>query len=242
MTKEMIELRRSPRTLLERDGYPGPGPGKLALVMSRAGVGKTALLVGIGIDALLSGQKVLHVALDRSVDKIRDWYDDVLTEMLRREKKLQHWPALQLEVERNRHIHTYMGQSFSIERLHAAIALLRDAMEFEPNVIIVDRLDLEGDIDPNTVAGLRELAAETAAELWLACRTHRDGPQGEPGHLPPPADRFESSVDLALRLDPHDVKIRLRVLKDKDLMVDRDLNILLDPQTLLLTTGVGAKK
>lgn len=242
MTNLMIELRRSPRTLLARDGYPGPGPGKLALVMSRAGVGKTALLVGIGIDALLSGQKVLHVALDRSVDKIRNWYDDVLTEMLRREKKLQYWPALQLEVERRRHIHTYMGRSFSIERLRDAIALLRDAMEFEPNVIIVDRLDLDGDIDPAVVAGLRELAVNTAAELWLACRTHREGPQAEPGHLPPPADRFEGSVDLGLQLDPQDAKVRLRVLKDKEQMVDRDLNILLDPQTLLLTTGVGAKR
>ncbi len=242
MTNLMIELRRSPRTLLERDGYPGPGPGKLALVMSRAGVGKTALLVGIGIDALLSGQKVLHVALDRSVDKIRDWYDDVLTEMLRREKKLQHWPALQLEVERRRHIHTYVGRSFSIERLRSATALLRDAMEFEPNVIIVDRLDLEGDIDPATVAGLRALAADTGAELWLACRTHREGPQGEPGHLPPPADRFEDSVDLAFRLDPQNAKIRLRVLKDNEEVIDKDLNILLDPQTLLLTTGVGAKR
>jgi len=242
MTNLMIELRRSPRTLLERDGYPGPGPGKLALVMSRAGVGKTALLVGIGIDALLSGQKVLHVALDRSVDKIRDWYDDVLTEMLRREKKLQHWPALQLEVERRRHIHTYVGRSFSIERLRSATALLRDAMEFEPNVIIVDRLDLEGDIDPATVAGLRALAADTGAELWLACRTHREGPQGEPGHLPPPADRFEDSVDLAFRLDPQNAKIRLRVLKDNEEVIDKDLNILLDPQTLLLTTGVGARR
>lgn len=242
MTNLMIELRRSPRTLLARDGYPGPGPGKLALVMSRAGVGKTALLVGIGIDALLSGQKVLHVALDRSVDKIRNWYDDVLTEMLRREKKLQHWPALQLEVERRRHIHTYVGQSFSIERLRAATALLRDAMEFEPNVIIVDRLDFEGDIDPATVTGLRELAANTGAELWLACRTHRDGPQGEPGHLPPPADRFEDLVDLAFQLDPYDAKVRLRVLKDQERMLDRRLNILLDPQTFLLTTGVTTKR
>ena len=89
MTELMISLRRSPRTLLERDGYPGPGPGHLALVMARAGVGKTALLVGIGVDALLSGQKVLHVSLDRTIDKVRDWYDDVLMEMLRREKKLE---------------------------------------------------------------------------------------------------------------------------------------------------------
>jgi hypothetical protein len=242
MTKLMISLRRSPRTLLERDGHPGPGPGRLAVVMSRAGVGKTALLVGIGIDALLSGQKVLHVALDRSVDKIRAWYDDVLIEMLRREKKLQHRSAVQLEMERNRHIQTYVGASFSIDRLEHTLELLRDSMEFVPHVIIVDRLDLEADIEPEIVEALRALAKEVDAELWMACRTHRSGPQGEPGHLPPPADAFEEHVDLAFRLDPQDAKIRLRVLKDNQQMLDRDLNILLDPKTLLLTTGVGARR
>jgi hypothetical protein len=49
-------------------------------------------------------------------------------------------------------------------------------------------------------------------------------------------------VDLAFRLDPYDAKVRLHVLKDNDQMVGQDLNILLDPQTLLLTTGVGAKR
>jgi len=102
MTNLMIKLRRSPRTLLERDGHPGPGAGHLALVMARAGVGKTAFLVGIGIDALLSGQKVLHISLERTVDKVRDWYDDLLREMLRRENKLEHRAALQLELERRR--------------------------------------------------------------------------------------------------------------------------------------------
>ncbi len=237
MTELMIKLRRSPRTLLARDGHPGPGPGNLGLVMARAGVGKTAFLVGIGIDALLSGQKVLHVSLERSVDKVRGWYDDLATEMLRREKKLEHWAALQLEIERRRHIHTYVGQSFSIDRLAAALALLRDAMEFVPHVIILDRMELES-FDRDMVAALKGLAAASGAELWMACRTHREGPQGEPGHLPPPADRFEDLVDLAFRLDPHDAKIRLHVLKDRQHMVGQDLAILLDPQTMLLTLGV----
>ncbi len=72
MTNLMISLRRSPRMLLERDGHPGPGAGKLGLVAARAGVGKTAFLTGIGVDALLSGQKVLHVCVERSIDKIRE--------------------------------------------------------------------------------------------------------------------------------------------------------------------------
>jgi hypothetical protein len=237
MTNLMIQLRRSPRTLLERDGHPGPGAGHLGLVMARAGVGKTAFLVGIGIDALLAGQKVLHVSLDRTVDKVRTWYDDVLMEMLQREKQLQHWAAIQLEVERRRHIHTYVGQSFSVDRLRQGLELIGSAMDFVPQVIILDRVDLEG-IDPSEVEGLRTVARETGAELWMACRTHREDPEPQPGRLPAPADRFQDFVDTAFSLNPNDDRIRLQVIKDSKQMLAKDLNILLDPKTLLLTTGL----
>lgn len=241
MTETMIKLRRSPRTLLERDGHPGPGPGHLALVMARAGVGKTAFLVGIGIDALLSGQKVLHIALESTVDKIRNWYDDLLLEMLRGEGKLELRTAIQLEMERRRHIHTYVGQSFSGDRLGQALELLRETMDFVPNVIILDRMELEG-FDPAIIETAKTMAAEIGAELWMACRTHRDGPDASAGHLPPPAEPFEDLVDTAFSLVPLDTKVRLRVLKDCRQMLDEDLNLLLDPQTLLLVTGVGARR
>jgi hypothetical protein len=163
-------------------------------------------------------------------------------EMLRREKKLEMWAPVQLEIERRRHIHTYVGQSFSVARLRSALDLLRDAMEFRPQVIILDRVEYTGPDAPGMVAELRELAAAVDAELWMACRTHREGPQAKPGHLPPPADAFEEQVDLAFRLESHDAKVRLQVLKDRQQMVEKDLNILLDTQTMLLTTGVGAKR
>ena len=162
-------------------------------------------------------------------------------EMLRREKKLELWAPVQLEIERRRYIHTYVGRSFSVARLRQALELLGEAMEFAPQVIILDRVEYT-DLDAPVVAELRALAGEVNSELWMACRTHRDGPQGRPGHLPPPAEAFEDHVDVAFRLDPHDAKVRLHVLKDRQQMVNRDLNILLDPQTMLLTTGVGAKR
>ena len=241
MTNLMIKLRRSPRTLLERDGHPGPGAGHLALVMARAGVGKTAFLVGIGIDALLSGQKVLHISLERTVEKIRDYYDDLLVEMLRREKKLEHRAALQLELERRRHIHTYVGRSFSAGRLREALELLRDAMDFVPDVIILDRMEMEG-FDPAIIEAAKKMAGDVGAELWMACRTHRDGPAAAEGHLPAPADRFEDLVDTAFRLDPQDAKVRLHVAKDRNKMLAQDLNLVLDPRTLLLETGIGVKR
>lgn len=234
----MLNLRRSPRKLLKRDGHPGPGPGHLALVLARAGVGKTAFLVDIGMDALLAGQKVLHVSLDSTVERVRTWYDDILMEMLRQEKKLEHWAAIQLDVERRRHIHTYVGHSFSIERLRHGVELLRDVMHFEPQVVLVDDM-AEDEVDPETVSSIKALAEEMGAELWMTCKTRREGPQGEPGHLPPPADALEDLVDLALRLDPHESKIRLHVLKDRNRMIDEDLHLVLDPQTMLVSVGFG---
>ncbi len=236
----MIQLRRSPRKLLERDGHPGPGPGNLALVLARAGVGKTAFLVGIGIDALLAGQRVLHVSLESTVDKVRNWYDDVLKEMLERDNNLEHRETIQLDLERRRHIHTYLDHSFSIDRLRQALGLLTDVMHFTPEVILFDDIDIDDEhVDPEAVAAVKAMADDIGAELWMTCHTHREGPQAEPGHLPPPADRLEGLTDLAFRLDSHDAKVRLRVLKDHKQMLDEDLHILLDPRTLLLTVGLG---
>ena len=240
MIETMRRLRRSPRTLLERDGHPGPGPGRLALVMARAGVGKTACLVGVGLDALLSGQNVLHISLHCTVDKVRTWYDDILRQMLKAEPNLANPAEIELEVERRRHIHTYVGRAFSLEKLRQGLEVLRETMAFTPRVIIFDQPDMEN-IALETVAELKRLATAYDAELWMACRTHREGPPTAPGHLPAPADRFENLVDLAFRLDQRAAKVRLHVLKDREAMLDKDLNILLDPETLLLVTGVAPR-
>ena len=243
MSDLMINLRRSARKLLERDGHPGPGPGHLALVLARPGAGKTAFLVDIGIDALLSGQKVLHVSLDSTVEKVRTWYDDILMELLRSEKKLEHWAPIQLDVERRRHVQAYVGSSFTVDRLKHGVELLKDVMHFDPQVILLDDLQIE-ETDPatvnSTVAAVKELAAEVGAELWMACPVHREGPQAGPGHLPHPADGFEDHVDLALRLVPEQSKMRLHVLKDNNQMLDEDLHVVLDPQTMLLNVGLGS--
>ena len=239
MSEVMINLRRSPRKLLERDGHPGPGPGRLALILARAGVGKTAFLVDIGLDALLSGQKVLHVSLDNTVERVRTWYDDILTEMLRSEKKLEHWGAFQLEIEKRRHIHTYIGTSFSAKQLREAIGLLRDVMDFHPNVVLLDEINADT-LTAEDIEKVKAVVRDCDAELWMACQTHREGPKAEAGHLPPPADQFQDQVDLAFQLGSENRKVRLHVLKDGTEMLDEGLHILLDPRTQLVTVGSGA--
>lgn len=234
MTELTLRLRRSPRMLLERDGCPGPGPGRLGLVLARAGAGKTAFLVGVGLDALLAGQKVLHVTLHRTVDKVRSWYDDLLQELVRQGEAIDRLAEIQLAIERRRHIHTFLGNTFNPERLRSALDLLGGPMEFHPEVIIVDRLDLEA-TPRSVVAELKTIAAGAAAEMWMSCRIHREDLPPQPGHLPLPAQNVEDLVDLAFRLVHDEGRMRLVVLKDQDRILERGTHLLLDPTSMLLS-------
>ena len=55
---------------------------KMGLIMARAGLGKTALLVQIALDAILRGKRVLHISIGESLDKTKLWYDDILQVIL----------------------------------------------------------------------------------------------------------------------------------------------------------------
>ncbi|MBP7147411.1 MAG: hypothetical protein KBD01_07685 [Acidobacteria bacterium] len=239
MTEETkIQLRRSTRVLLERDGYAGPAPGRMALVLARAGVGKTAFLVGIGLDALLAGQKVLHVTLHRTVEKVRAWYDELVDELVRSQGIPEARTEILLEIERHRHIRTFFGSSFGPDQLRQTLELLASHAEFRPDLIIVDRLMLE-ETPRETIEKVCEVARESGAELWMSGRTHRDAPPARAGHLPQPADGLEDLVDLAFLLKHDGQVVRLHVLKDHDHVMSRRMDVALDPNTLLLVGEGG---
>jgi hypothetical protein len=232
---QIARLNRSLRALLEKGGHDSsPGAGRMALVLARAGTGKTAFLTTIGLDAIFSGKKVLHVDIDTTVDKVRTWYDDLLVELLRRGDLGGDKLELQLASERSRHIHTYNHHSFSVAKLAETLQLMDGIMHFDPEVIVIDGLDLE-QTSVQTVSQLRELAQSANAELWISCRVRRDGPPTRPGHLPPPADQFESLADLAFLLEHEGARIRVHVLKEHEQIGDVNTQIVLDPHTLLIS-------
>ena len=168
-SKELNE--RSPLRLLEQSIHGGLGRGNLGVVVAQAGVGKTAFLVGVALDDLMRGRKVLHVALDEPVDKIRGYYDEIFMD-LARTSNLEDIGNERLKVERNRNIHTYVGKAFSIARLRDAIDFLRTHMHFDPEALIVEGFHFEkataADLD-----ALRQIAREINGELWMSAVTGR---------------------------------------------------------------------
>jgi hypothetical protein len=228
-SKELNE--RSPLRLLEQSIHGGLGKGNLGVVAAQAGVGKTPFLVGVALDDLMRGRKVLHVALDEPVEKIRDYYDEIFMD-LARSSELEDIGNERLKVERNRNIHTYLGNAFSIAKLREAIEFLRTHMHFNPEALIIEGFHF----DKASVADLEELrqvAREIDGEVWMSAVT---GPPSA-GHeriVPEPLSHLAEALDVILSMQPGLGVVHLRLLKDHDNPDVSDSHVALDPTTLLL--------
>jgi hypothetical protein len=222
---------RSPLRLLEQSIHGGLGRGNIGVVTARHGLGKSAVLVGIALDDLMRGRKVLHVALDERFDKIRAYYDEIFMD-LARTGNLQDVATERREVEQYRNIHTYIGNSFSIAKLREAITFLNTHMDFYPAALILEGYRFEQATKEN-MEELRQIAREIDGELWMSAVTHRDSNKNERG-IPEPVAHLEDSIDVILALEPGDTSVTLRLLKDHNNPDVSPSHVALDPTTLLL--------
>lgn len=229
-TKEVNE--RSPLRVFEKSIHGGLGKGNLGVVMSRAGVGKTAFLIGIAMDDLMRGRKVLHLSSKDSVDHVREFYDEVFEE-LRRSVDLADAAQTRLDVERSRMIHTYRGVPFTVDKIRSDVAFYKEHVHFEPEVVIIDGFDYAAATEADFTA-LRDLAKTAKIEIWLSALTHREDLGAAGGGIPKPVARFEPWISVVVNLEPNEGAVSLRLLKDHDSEKLDDLHIRLDPRTLLI--------
>lgn len=153
------------RRLLDRVAG-GPNPGAPALVVARPGVGKTALLVHVALEALIWDRGVLHVALSDDVSGVRAHYDTVLR--ARRDAGRSDG-TLELGVERRRMVLSYAERDFDVEHLTAQVQMLSEVAGFSPDLIIVDGLD--EDTWAEHGAPLAALSEALGAPTWVSVVT-----------------------------------------------------------------------
>ena len=225
--------QRSPLRVFERTIHGGLGKGNIGVVMSRAGVGKSAFLVGVALDDLMRDRKVLHVNLDNRADKVREFYDEVFAD-LAQSTELKDRSGVHLAVERSRMILSYAGGSFSLEKLGASLEMLSAQMNFRPEVIMLDGYPRFAEATEDQLQELKKLALSLQAEMWLTALTHRDGDRRDARGVPDYVARFEEYIAVIVNLETANDHVRLAILKDHDNRNIADLHMELDPRTLLL--------
>lgn len=224
---------RTPLRVFEKAIEGGLGRGNIGVVLSRAGVGKTAFLVGVAMDAMLQGRKVMHISTEESVEKLRAFYDEIFNLMadhLQLDNRMQQ----HLEMERNRHILVFNRKTFSLEKLVESASFLKDIGHFSPDVVIMDGTPRFEHSERWEIEGVRKLAQEWDAEIWTSAQVHREGQEHDERGIPAEVVRYDDLIEVITLLEPRHDHVHVRILKDHDKDDAPDLHMELDPRTLLL--------
>ena len=204
--------------------------GGFGAVLAHAGVGKTALLVQLALNAMLRSRNVLHISLHDPVGKVAIWYQELfhhLAGMAQVQQVGQLWETLLP----HRFIMTFKVDGFSVPRLEERLTDLMAQGIFQPRMIIMDGLRFD-ESGRQPLCDLKALAARQGLRIWFTIHTHRHeepGPDGLPVQLLHVADLF----DVALELRPKGSAIHIRPLKGGSPATE-GAPLLLDPSTMLV--------
>jgi hypothetical protein len=165
------------------------------------------------------------------VDEVREFYDQIFAELVRA-AALDAPATVHLEMERARRIHTYLGSSFSIEKLRGAVGFMREHAAFLPDLLVIDGLDL-AHLSPADVEALVALARECGAELWMSAVRHRHEAVTDPDGIPRPVAAWKRLAKVVVDLQT-DGDVKLRLLKPRPSSGEAELPIVLDRTSMLV--------
>ena len=208
-------------------------PGDIGLVMARAGVGKSTLLVQMGLGELLAGREIMHIAAGQTVEQIEARYDALFRD-LADAIGLADPRGDRVELARRRAIQAHGHVLLTAGRVWEAAATFRKHLGLAPTLVLLDGYDWEADGASDRVAlsDFRELGRELGASLWLTARTSRDQQGAHLTAVPPPLADLEELMDQVLFLEPEEHRINVRVLRFYDQAPPAEPVLELAPGTL----------
>lgn len=197
-----------------------PRPGELCLGLARAGVGRTAFLVQLGIDALLRGDTVFHLAKPMSDEELYGWYDALL------QRRGISTPREEI-FARLRPFTRPENEDLDIHWMEAWLGSVADRHR---SLLLVDGFDWEGGtvVRAAELGGLRTLAQRHQAPVWMTARTFRPWQPNAP--WPSPVTDFEALCRHAVALVPRPDRVLLRVIKRDGLNLEHPDDLDLQPE------------
>ena len=226
-------IMRNPLGMMGYDSNENLKSGEFGAVLARAGVGKTAFLVQLSLNALLRGKNVLHISLEDPVNKVSLWYQEVfnlITEQYQVDKVNQLWESLLP----HRFIMTFRAEGFSVPKLKERLSDLMEQNIFSPQMIIVDGFPFDNSVHPS-LSELKTLLYNYQMSAWFTIRTHRHeehGPDGIPTQLAQLSDLFE----IVIQLLPVGKEIHVKATKGAESFSEQ-IDLRLDPSTMLIKTS-----
>ena len=226
-------IKRSPLRIFEKSIHGGVGKGHLGVLASKKGVGKTACLTHIAVDKLFQDRHVIHVSFASTVDHIINWYEDIFREIAKK-RNLEHAVEVHDEIIHNRVIMNFNQQGVSIDQIVSSLeALIKDG-RFPADAVIFDGYEVS-DRSAGELDAIRNFAEKQGVEIWFSVSlTGDNGPLFNEQGIPSVIEKIVDKIDVIVDLRHEGDYIHLEVAKDHEMVEHRDMQLKLDPKTLLI--------
>lgn len=234
MVKQEL-VKKSPLRKLDESLHGGVGSGNIGVIASRRGIGKTACLVHIATDKLMSGKHVIHVSYAKRTDHIISWYEDIFKE-LSQKRNLEDAMMVHDDIIHNRVIMNFSQKGTRVKQVIAGVAAMIENAQAETDVIVIDGFDFT-QASEEDVREFKKFATEKQLELWFSDDYHRndiDGPVLNKEGIPTNLIDFLDIIDVIITLKAEKDNLHLSLVKDHDNLDIADLPLKLDPKTLLI--------
>ena len=215
--QELIE--RSPIRYLEKSANGGLAAGEIGVLTSKKGLGKTSVLVQIGLDMLLQDKPVVHVSYNQHSDNIITWYEDIFNETAKK-KNLADAEEVKNAIIRNRVILNFSPDSVSAEKIVNTLKALAQG-GIVASCLIFDGLDLNL-LKPEDFKALKAYGKEANLVIWFSYNVEND-------------EKYENpDVDCIVHLSQKTDTVQMMILKSHGAAEDV-ASIKLDSKTLLMS-------
>ena len=218
-------IERSPVRNFEKSLGGGVKPGEIGVIASRKGLGKTSILVQLGIDKLLQGSSVVHVSFNQQANHVMTWYEDIFNELAKK-KNLDKAADVKAELVSKRIVLNFNQDSVKTVQVIKTIKALAEGGS-KPEAIIIDGYDFTKAL-PESMDQMKSFAKELQIAIWYSANIESSD-KGLPASLKP----FEKDLDVVLFLDPKIDCIQIKVLKEHN-KTDYSTDLKLDVKTLLI--------
>ncbi len=227
MLKQDLILRSPVEKAIGSDNISGI---RFGAVLSRAGVGKTRFLVQIALTQLLKDQKVLHVSLEDTIEKINLRYTEGYANLIDSIGYVDPRKAELLWEDINPHKVgiSYNENTFDTEKIKDYLTSFKSVGMDLPSIMVLDGIDFDQD-NTELLTKLSDLNQEFSISIWFAMKSHREEGLNKDG-FPVQLAAHDALFDKALFLNPVNSKIETVVLKDGERTNSR---FTLDPATMM---------
>ncbi len=225
----------SPARILDRSTRGGPGPGRIGVVVARAGAGKAAFLAHLALDAILDGQDVLHIVLNEPLDHAEARYDALLAAFPGASPDAGERRAL---VSRRRAIQSYPEAGFEPAKLERSLRLFAEHAGLRPSLVVIEGLRWAEAPEARAAALTALAAAAGTARVWISAEAREAPAEHEP--VPSPCREVLDQLDVAVLLETAGTAVTARLVHEAGAAPAAGAAVLLDPDTLLLQ-GASAR-